>query len=74
LYAYTSTDFTAPNNGGHTPLTHAVAFGRAEVVKWLKDDILQDFSDDAAFRLAQDFVVWKDDDERRRQVLNLFMD
>jgi hypothetical protein len=32
-------DFTEPNYGGNTPLTHAVAFGRADVVEWLLFDI-----------------------------------
>ena len=28
-------DFTEPNNAGNTPLSHAVAYGRTDVVKWL---------------------------------------
>ncbi len=30
-------DFFAPNLGGNTPLTHAVAFGRLDVVQWLRE-------------------------------------
>jgi ankyrin repeat protein len=30
-------DFFVPNHGGNTPLTHAVAFGRLDVVQWLRE-------------------------------------
>lgn len=71
-------DFTEPNLGGNTPLTHAVAFGRSDVVRWLREDVLSDAErDDAAYRLARDFVHWNSDGtedrrRRRREVLELF--
>ena len=70
-------DFSIPNNGGNTPLTHAVAFGREEVVAWLRETLHSDeaFAEDsAAYSLAQDFVQWTEGDDRRRQVLELFED
>ena len=30
-------NFFVPNFGGNTPLTHAVAFGRVDVVRWLRE-------------------------------------
>ena len=41
-------DFFAPNHGGNTPLTHAVAFGRLDVVQWLRERAaaLEDDQDD----------------------------
>ena len=68
-------DFTAENHGGNTPLTHAVAFGRKEVVEWLLNDIVNKDDDDVAASLAMDFVDWTDgQDEKRQAVLNLFED
>jgi len=68
-------DFTVPNHGGNTPLTHAVAFGHAEVVQWLGDEIVKDGQDDSmAYSLAQDFVHWTEGDRRRKQILQLFQD
>jgi ankyrin repeat protein len=68
-------DFTTPNYGGNTPLTHAVAFGRTDVVNWLlqrqqsqnenKDDVL-------ARSLAQDFVAWEPSNDQRKNILQLF--
>ena len=63
-------DFTAPNHGGNTPLTHAVAFGRVDVVKWLRQEMKDD--DLTALELAQDFVLWTDGEGTRKQVLSLF--
>jgi ankyrin repeat protein len=68
-------DFTTPNFGGNTPLTHAVAFGRTDIVNWLlqrqqkqnenKDDVL-------ARSLAQDFVAWEPSNDHRKGILQLF--
>ena len=68
-------DFSVPNHGGNTPLTHAVAFGRSDVVEWLlghlsNEDESQD--DMLALSLAQDFVAWTDGAEERKKVLDLF--
>jgi ankyrin repeat protein len=66
-------DFSLPNHGGNTPLTHAVAFGRIEVVEWLRREIVT--HDDSAAGLAWDFVRWTDGkDQNRQQVLNLLED
>jgi ankyrin repeat protein len=70
-------DFRQPNHGGNTPLTHAVAFGRVEVVEWLRREIISkdDNEDTVAAALAWDFVDWTDgQDEGRKQVLDLFED
>mmetsp|Transcript_18089 Transcript_18089/g.27966 ORF Transcript_18089/g.27966 Transcript_18089/m.27966 type:complete len:638 (+) Transcript_18089:104-2017(+) len=69
-------DFTVPNNGGNTPLTHAVAFGRVDVVEWLRSEICKDDQEDdmIAAQLAKDFVGWTEGDENRQQVLSLFED
>jgi ankyrin repeat protein len=77
LYDICGVDFRQPNHGGNTPLTHAVAFGRANVVEWLRNEVLADDeieNDQAAIDLAQDFVGWLPSDERRKQVLQLFHD
>ena len=76
LHEICQVDFSVPNYGGNTPLTHAVAFGRANVVEWLRNDVLTDGvdTDHAALNLAQDFVGWLPSDERRKQVLQLFHD
>ncbi|KAL3944689.1 MAG: hypothetical protein SGBAC_001247 [Bacillariaceae sp.] len=66
-------DFYQPNNGGNTPLTHAVAFGRVEIVKWLREQA-SDNEDEIAASLAKDFCNWTDGDAKRKQVLQLFQD
>ena len=57
-------------------MTHAVAFGHIEIVKWLRDQVDANDEDDiAALSLAEDFYTWTDgEDVRRRQVLQLFRD
>jgi hypothetical protein len=69
-------DFSIPNHAGNTPLTHAVAFGRDNVVKWLlTDPSLQVSREDEvmALSLAQDFVQWTSGNNKERtKVLNLF--
>ena len=76
LHSICGVDFSEPNAGGNTPLTHAVAFGRANVVEWLRNEVLVDDlqSDQAALNLAQDFASWLPTDERRKQVLQLFQE
>jgi ankyrin repeat protein len=69
-------DFSIPNHAGNTPLSHAVAFGRDNVVKWLLEDPSQQVSrvdDVMALSLAQDFVHWTNGNVKKRtEVLNLF--
>lgn len=40
LHETARVDFTLGNHAGNTPLTHAVAFGRANIVAWLKETVL----------------------------------
>jgi ankyrin repeat protein len=54
-------DFFAPNFGGNTPLTHAVAFGRVDIVQWLRDLATEPMDDMMAAQLATDFVRWNTD-------------
>lgn len=67
-------DFSIPNYAGNTPLSHAVAFGRDNVVQWLLDDHRVTREDKVmALSLAQDFVQWtKGNDKGRRKVFHLF--
>ena len=69
-------DFSLPNHGGNTPLTHAVAFGRVEVVQWLRDTLDQNAKeqDGIAANLAKDFVSWTDGADQRKEILSLFQD
>jgi ankyrin repeat protein len=66
-------NFFEPNYGGNTPLTHAVAFGRAEIVQWIREQAMGE-DDEIAARLAEDFFVWTNGDAKRTQVLQLFQD
>jgi hypothetical protein len=70
-------DFFTPNHGGNTPLTHAVAFGRVDVVQWLREGMAQkggEDDDEVAMALAENFCLWKEGDETRRNILKLFQD
>lgn len=67
-------DFSEPNRGGNTPLTHAVAFGRKDIVEWLLQwlpDAERKEDELLALSLAQDFVAWTND-ERRKSVMQAF--
>jgi ankyrin repeat protein len=74
-------DFTTENHAGNTPLNHAVAYGRYDVVQWLKDGLNVEDSGSSAENLAMDFVNWADmgvgliaaeDEVERRRVYSLF--
>jgi ankyrin repeat protein len=72
-------DFSIPNHGGNTPLTHATAFGRVDIVEWIRNEMGCDDDDSVAAQLASDFVRWNSDGDvsmarRRRQILQLFED
>mmetsp|Transcript_701 Transcript_701/g.1467 ORF Transcript_701/g.1467 Transcript_701/m.1467 type:complete len:578 (+) Transcript_701:127-1860(+) len=77
-------NFFVPNYGGNTPLTHAVAFGRVDVVEWLRqhaEDVAKkdDGNDLLAKQLAADFATWSDeqsgsDTVQRKKILKLFED
>jgi ankyrin repeat protein len=72
LYDVMQVDFTAPNYAGNTPLSHAVAYGRADVVEWLRNDVCTDDEDGRAEDLALDFVNWTEGDSDRMKVYDLF--
>jgi len=75
-------NFFVPNHAGNTPLMHAIAFCRLDVVSWLRKRaalLEEENSDDIiAKQLAVDFANWNEeqpgDDQRREQVLELFQD
>lgn len=76
-------DFDVENYAGNTPLSHAVAYGRVDVVRWLIEELNVDDDGGNAEGLAFDFVTWADsgigmigDDEdiERRKVHDLFKD
>jgi ankyrin repeat protein len=77
LHEIAGVDFSLPNHAGNTPLSHAVAFGRADVVAWLRQEVLlpRGGGNDAtlvARSLARDFVTWTDGDHPdRNRVLQL---
>lgn len=76
LAEYAVVDFDIVNNGGNSPLSHAVAFGRAEVVSWLQQHIGHSGKGDdgRAALLAKDFVEWEGDDEKRKEIMEMFAD
>jgi hypothetical protein len=62
-------DFLVPNFGGNTLLTHAVAFGRVDIVQWLRDLATEPKDDMMAAQLAVDFARWNADlSENERKV------
>jgi hypothetical protein len=76
-------DFSVENYAGNTPLSHAVAYGRVDVIKWLREDIKVEDKYGAAADLAMDFVNWADsglgligeeEDFERRKVFDMFKD
>ena len=62
------------NNAGNSPLSHAVAYGRAEVIQWLREEVSVEDSVDEAQDLALDFVGWEENNSDRKKVLDLFND
>lgn len=83
LAGIANVDFSVENYAGNTPLSHAVAYGRAEVVKWLREDLRVEDKGGSAANLAGDFVTWADsglgligeeEEIERRKVLDLFKD
>ena len=72
LHDVMKVDFTANNYAGNTPLSHAVAYGRADVVEWLCNEVCTDDDDGRAEDLALDFVKWTEGDSDRMKVYDLF--
>ena len=68
LHSIANVDFTVTNYGGNSPLSHAVAFGRTNVVEWLLQIInVQNQDKMLLYTLAQDFVQWTDGEEKQRR-------
>jgi ankyrin repeat protein len=74
LYDVVKVDFSVGNDGGNTPLSHAVAYGRFDVAQWLRGDICVEDDGDRAKELAVDFVGWDTNDCKRQKIFNLFDD
>jgi Ankyrin repeats (3 copies) len=78
LHDIAMVDFRVTNYGGNTPVSHAVAFGRTDVVQWLLQILKMngDCNDEGLARsLAHDFVEWTHgEDHRRKNILQLFYD
>jgi ankyrin repeat protein len=77
LYRAMKVDFTASNYAGNTPLSHAVAYGRADVVEWLRTEVCADDEDGIrmtkmAEDLALNMVKWNEGDSERMKVYDLF--
>ena len=81
MHEIANVDFTVENYALNTPLSHSVAYGRYDVVKWLKDDLKVEDTGGNAEDLVLDFVSWADagvgliSDEKeveRRSVYSLF--
>jgi len=75
-------DFFVQNLVGNTPMTHAVAFGRLDIVQWLREratTLEEDRDGLIAKQLAADFATWSDeqsgeDSAQRKKILKLFDD
>ncbi|KAL9190130.1 hypothetical protein ACHAXT_007341 [Thalassiosira profunda] len=81
LHSMANVDFTVENHARNTPLSHAVAYGRYDVAKWLRDDLKVEDVGGNAEDLAADFVSWADmgvglitgeEETERRSVYALF--
>jgi len=73
LFNCVGVDFEVPNDAGNTPLSHAVAYGRIDVIKWLREQISVRDVNGTAHDLARDFLQWEAV-EKRREVFDLFED
>jgi ankyrin repeat protein len=65
-------DFTIPNCAGNTPLSHAVAYSRVDIIQWLQNDLGVQDEGGQASDLAWDFVGWLEGDKKRKQIFDLF--
>jgi len=76
LHSTQNIDFSEGNYAGNTPLSHAVAYGRNDVVKWLKDELQVEDVDGRAEDLAIDLFAWDTigDGDERKKAFNLFTD
>jgi hypothetical protein len=65
-------DFTITNYAGNTPLSHAVAYSRVDIIQWLQNDLGVQDEGGQASDLAWDFVGWLEGDKKRKQIFDLF--
>ena len=64
--------FNVVNHAGNSPLLHAVAYGRQEVISWLLDMEGENGDDRRAVDLAKEFVEWSAGDPKRKDIFELF--
>lgn len=62
------------NHAGNTPLSHAVAYKRVDVVRWLNNDLGAEKVEEVDTKaLAESFVMWTDGtDHGRVEILDIF--
>lgn len=77
LHETVGLNFDVENFAGNTPLCHAVAYGRFEVARWLKEELDVEDVHGTAKDLAMDFIAWadmglKDEEAERRNLSSLF--
>jgi ankyrin repeat protein len=66
-------DFTQPNFAGNTPLSHSVAYGRVDVIHWLKNELKVEDTGSQAMDLALDFFNWDsiDEEDDRKNIIDV---
>lgn len=61
--------FDILNHAGNSPLSHAIAYGRADVVSWLLE---KQQDTDKAKALAREFSEWSKGDPSRMKIFDMF--
>ncbi|KAL7453499.1 hypothetical protein ACHAWC_005164, partial [Mediolabrus comicus] len=83
LAGVANVNFDVENYARNTPLSHAVAYGRTSVAKWLREVMLVDDVSNNAQNLALDFVNWgesglglisEEEQAERKKISELFTD
>ena len=77
LYDILEVDFSVANFAGNTPLSHAMAYGREDVVQWLLDDVGVQDTGNKARLLAIDMMQWGSMGDKKRNIhmtMDLFGD
>lgn len=83
LAGVANVNFDVENYARNTPLSHAVAYGRTSVAKWLREVMLVDDVGNNAQNLALDFVNWgetglglisEEEQAERKKISELFTD
>jgi ankyrin repeat protein len=62
LHGVLSVDFSVANHAGNTPLSHALAYRRKDIVKWLIEECKVQDLEDRARLLAIDLNDWDSSD------------